>query len=802
MGAPLQVAICSHHRAELDRVLADGDWADVEVLGAPASCDRPAAPTPGGHPALALVQPEGLCLLGGPCLGRVAPAGSGALASRHCLENLVDAGVLRSWMMEGAYVVSPGWLRGWRARVRGWGFDQETAQRFFAESASSVLLLDTGVDPEAAAELEAFASHVGRPRRRVEVGVEHLRGVLRERVLEHRLEAAARRAAAATSADRERSTYALAFAQLGALAGLATEREVVERIFDLFSMLWGARSMQWAPADGGAPQIRGPAVQGVGGAPGSGMSLPVQGPGMPLGVLHLPDAVPPGRRDERVNLGLALAPVLALAVRNARTWQELTRARELLARQAEGYRVLANSADGLLVVGADGLIRFANPAARSLIGHGAGDALAVRLEPGRIEVADSEGQTRRVDVRLAPLDWEGEPARLASLRDVTEQDAAEEAVRSSQKMTLLGQLAGSVAHDFNNVLQAVSGALELAAEPGLGPQDTAALIQEAAGAADRGTRIARRLLLLSRPGAEPPRFVDVAAELQRMDPLLRMLAADRAEIVLDTPAGPLGASCGDGQLEAIVLNLVTNARDATDRGGRIEVILREEERDGAPHLRLSVVDDGEGIPPERLRRIFEPFFTTKSPDRGTGLGLPTVAAAVQRMSGEVAVTSRLGEGTRFDVWLPRAAPPEAPAEQGRPEETKTGGGVPGRILVVDDERAIRELLAAALARAGHAVEVAADGAEGLARLEGADPPFDLLITDVSMPGMDGFELALAAESATPGLPVVLMSGLADVSFPGLGLDPVAVRVLAKPFRLAEATACVEAALTASRLASS
>ena len=804
MGDRLRIAICSHHGPEVCQVLLAAGIADVDVVEFPPRCGRP--PLSKGEVAelLAGVEPANVRVFGGPCMSGAAGTMElpGIQASGHCLENFVRPDTIAAWTEEGAYIVSPGWVAAWRKHLADWGLDRETAQMFFGEVVEHVLLVDTGLDPAAVDNVNAFAEYVGVPAQRVEVGLDHFGEMVRESVAAWRL---GRGAASSPEPRRAQddSLYALAFAQLGRFAEVGTEAEAVQRIFDMFEMLFAPGAMSWLPWIDGAPgdattrsrgDRRRPEPLRLAGTPPPAVEpivLRLSRDQQVLGVLELGDLARADRRDEYLNLALSLRGACALAIANSRAWSALDRVREQLALQADAYRILADSADAMLVLDGARRVLFANPAAQRLLGAEVGQRLEHDLSGAGLEVVDSEGRSRLVDCRLARIQWEGSPARLATLRDVTEQRAAEEAVRRSQKMTLLGQLAGSVAHDFNNVLQAIGGSLEMVqrAEGLAGP--VRRRVDDALEAAERGGGIARRLLLFSRPTNRPERTVDVVAEVARMGPLLRQLVGERIRLDLRLGAEPLPVLAGEGQLEAVLLNLVTNARDAQHKRG--VVLVEVEERDD--QCLLAVSDHGDGIAAEAMERIFEPFFTTKGRARGTGLGLPTVVSAVERMGGTLSVRSEVGEGSCFEVRLPLVD--AAGVSQSVVSVVAPGMATgSGNILLVDDEVAIRSVLEAALTDAGYQVLSASDGPSALRLSADAELDLDLLLTDVSMPGMDGFELAREVRQTRPRLGVMFMSGLADVTFPGLGLDPGQVRVLAKPFRLAEAIAAVEEALAA------
>ena len=804
MSDRLRLAICTHHGPEVREVLRCGGIEDVDVVEFPSRCGRPPLTRGEVEEFLDGADPSGVLVFGGPCMNGAANAMglAGVQASGHCLENFVGESVVAGWVKEGAYLVSPGWVSRWRQHLADWGFDRQTATAFFGEVVDHVLLVDTGVDPAAEQNAHEFAKYIGVSARSVPIRLDRFGETVRQSVASWRLQVAPQdRQRAHRHADT--SLYAMAFAQLGRFAGVGTEQEVVERIFDMFEMLFGAGSMSWMPWIGGEPgeAITRSRANGrvseplrLAGAPLPSVEplvLRIERDDRLLGVLEIADLAQPDRREEYLNLALSLRGACALAIANSRAWSELHQARELLARQADAYRILAESADAMLVLDGERTVRFANLAAQDLLGAQVGQSLEHEIGPAGLEVVDVQGRTRQVDCRLERIEWEGSPARLATLRDVTEQRNAEETVRRSQKMNLLGQLASSVAHDFNNVLQAIGGSLEIVQRAeGLGDR-VRRRVDEALEASERGAGIARRLLLFSRPSSKPDRTVDVVAEVARMQPLLRQLAGDRIRLEVRCESEDLCIVAGDGQLEAVLLNLVTNARDA--QGGRGEILVEVGDRDG--ELRLAVSDRGQGITPGVMKRIFEPFFTTKSSARGTGLGLPTVLAAVERMGGRLDVQSEVGKGSRFEVRLPLVDAAELSASVVSTVAPGTAARA-GSILVVDDEVTIRTALTAALTDAGYQAVSAPNGPTALRLMADTNFVPDLLMTDVSMPEMDGFELARAARARHPGLRVMFISGLADITFPGLGLDPGHVRVLAKPFRLVEALARVDEALSA------
>lgn len=360
-------------------------------------------------------------------------------------------------------------------------------------------------------------------------------------------------------------------------------------------------------------------------------------------------------------------------------------------------------------------------------------------------------------------------------------------LREGQRLEAIGQLAGGIAHDFNNLLTVIVGCGASIEEQ---VQDNPALAREVAdlrAAADHAASLTRQLLAFSRRQLLQPRLLqlnDIVTELRAM---LRRTIGD--EIALDVALDPgLGLVRADpAQVEQVILNLLLNARDAMPEGGEIVITTRNRriaagDVQGAAagdYVELSVSDNGRGMDAATRAHIFEPFFTTKGP-RGTGLGLATVYGIVTQSGGVVRCDSTVGQGTRFEVLLPRAAGVLEPAAPAAPIEAPTGGSE--HILVVEDEPAVRSLIVATLGRYGYAVSTAEDGLSALDLLPRVGP-VHLLVTDVRMPRMSGLTLYERLREQYPDVPALLMSGDSAPDVPG---DPRAgPRFLQKPFTPSE-----------------
>jgi signal transduction histidine kinase/ActR/RegA family two-component response regulator len=337
-----------------------------------------------------------------------------------------------------------------------------------------------------------------------------------------------------------------------------------------------------------------------------------------------------------------------------------------------------------------------------------------------------------------------------------------EVLRHAQRMESIGRLAGGVAHDFNNLLTVVlANASMLLRGSHLGPQ-TRILVEEVRGAAERGANLVRQLLAFSRRQKLAPRVLDLNKLVVDMERLLRRLIGEN--VGLEVTLAPMGAlvRADSGQLEQVIINLATNARDAMPGGGTLAIetaLVAAEGDDALPagsYVVLKVSDSGVGMDIETRRRAFEPFFTTKEIGQGVGLGLATVYGIVDQSGGRVLVDSQPGRGSTFKVYLPRAAESTAPEEV--PLAMLPAAVVEATILLAEDEPGVRAVTERLLRQGGYQVIAAEDGQEALARARAYSGTIHLLVTDVVMATMGGVELARRLEQERPGLRVLYISG--------------------------------------------
>jgi PAS domain S-box-containing protein len=340
----------------------------------------------------------------------------------------------------------------------------------------------------------------------------------------------------------------------------------------------------------------------------------------------------------------------------------------------------------------------------------------------------------------------------------------------AEKLTALGQLAGGIAHDFNNVMQAVQGGASLIMRRCDDPAQVIRLAGMIEDAARRASGITRRLLAFSRKSALSPEPIDARAVLEGLSELLTHTFPAGVDVVLAAGPGLPLLTADRSELETVLVNLATNARDAMPGGGRLtfsaqaETVRPEQAQamdlPAGAYVRIEVADTGAGMDETTLARALEPFFTTKPLGAGTGLGLPMARRFAEQSGGRLALESRPGKGTKVALWLPEAkAAPDGLGADSRRRGLRAARTDPEHVLIVDDEDAVRDVLATQLAEYGYVVHRAKTGALALERLDG-DARVDLIVSDLAMPGMDGVAVIEAARTRRPGLPAILLTGFA------------------------------------------
>jgi two-component system cell cycle sensor histidine kinase/response regulator CckA len=364
-------------------------------------------------------------------------------------------------------------------------------------------------------------------------------------------------------------------------------------------------------------------------------------------------------------------------------------------------------------------------------------------------------------------------ANRAQQRDLTER------LHQSQKVELLGQLAGGVAHDFNNILTAILGFCELLRDSF--PPDTpqAADLAEIQRAGERAAGLTRQLLAFSRKQVIQPKVHELNALVKGLEPMLRRLMLENIDLKIELASDAGQIRIDATQIEQILINLVVNARDAMPRGGQLRVVTSKSADDlPGRYAILKVSDSGTGMAAETLEHIFEPFFTTKGPGQGTGLGLSTVATIVKQHGGEIQVQSVPGQGTTFVILLPHVVEAHGHSDAAVDDAELQGSET---LLLVEDDPAVRRLASAVLVRSGYRVLEAANPRDALRLAETQAEPIHLLLSDVILPESDGDPLIERMRESRPGLLLLYMSGLAHEAIFRHGALDEGAPFLQKPF---------------------
>ncbi len=378
---------------------------------------------------------------------------------------------------------------------------------------------------------------------------------------------------------------------------------------------------------------------------------------------------------------------------------------------------------------------------------------------------------------------------LAVARDITQRKHLEEQLRQSQKMEALGQLAGGVAHDFNNLLQTVIAHVQFVEET-LSPEDSAYEdIQQIRVATQKGAMLTRQLLAFSRRQHIEPEDLDLNRVIADLMKMVRRVIGEDVELKILPGENLANVHADPGQMEQILMNLAVNSRDAMPKGGSITIEtgnrhltaefckVHQWAREGN-FVALTFSDTGCGMDEETRLRIFEPFFTTKAPSKGTGLGLATVYGIVKQHDGLIQVSSEVGVGTRFDIYLPVCPPQEAPSRGRRVVTTPRGTET---VLLAEDDEIVRRLIVRVLKRSGYTVLVAEDGQQALDILEEKADEVAIAVLDVVMPKVSGRVVYERILEIAPSMPVLFCSGYSTDSLHTEFIAEQGLQVMPKPY---------------------
>ncbi|GAB4439074.1 MAG: hypothetical protein OHK0015_33520 [Chloroflexi bacterium OHK40] len=530
----------------------------------------------------------------------------------------------------------------------------------------------------------------------------------------------------------------------------------------------------------------------------SSLSVAVRGATEPLGVLNVHTTRHHRFTDDDSLFLQAAANLIAAALDWARADGAVRFQAHLL--DVVGQAVIATSQEGR--------VTYWNRAAERLLGWSSGEAIgrlleelapteSTPLDPNTIVQQPRLGAAGPVELQLRRRDGAHLPVlvndspitnnhgeRMGSVRvasDLTDRKALEAQLIHAQRLESVGQLAGGVAHDFNNMLTVISGYASFAAGSLAPDHPVQHDLREIERAATQASNLTRQLLTFARKQSMAPELLDLNTLVMDVHRMLRRLIGEHIELVIRPLARQSIVRADASQIEQVLVNLVINARDAMPRGGRItiETITRADEAEAPASVVLTVHDTGHGMPPEVQARAFEPFFTTKAPGKGTGLGLATSYGIIVQHGGQIALSSEPGRGTSVTISLPIVSDQQlAPMPVAHATADPTGWET---VLVAEDDAAIRALVVRTLGTLGYTVLAASDGMQALALARSFHGPIHLLLSDIVMPQLSGDLLASQLLAQRPETAVLLMSGYTDQATASDLPPSVLSQPLQKPF---------------------
>jgi PAS domain S-box-containing protein len=520
--------------------------------------------------------------------------------------------------------------------------------------------------------------------------------------------------------------------------------------------------------------------------------------GLRIGTLAVMDTRPRATLAEEE--AATLADLAGVVMHELNVRQELAAAGSGAIPEGEAkFRALMESASQAIVgINHKGKIEIVNSKAEEIFGYARDEMIGQRLEmllPDAVREAHSghregyfarpharpmgigmdlagrrkNGQEFPVEISLNYVEVGGHALAISFITDIGERLRLEGQLRQSQKMEAIGQLAGGVAHDFNNLLTIIQGYSAMSLE-GLDPADPSREpFEEIERAAVSAAALTRQLLTFSRRQVVRPRLLNLNTAISQVEKMLRRTIGEDVDLIYAAGENLYQIRADPGSIEQILMNLAVNARDAMPAGGKLILetanLCLDKEYAGAhlavktgPHAMLAVTDTGTGMSEEVRARIFEPFFTTKPQGQGTGLGLATVYGIIQQMEGSIWVYSEPGKGATFKILFPAAEGADLD-DVASPDRTEERGEE--RILLVEDENRVRKFVRSMLEKHGYTVIEADDADEALRFAAEPSNSFDLLLTDVIMPRLNGPELAERIDALRPGIKVLYMSGYTD-----------------------------------------
>lgn len=503
-----------------------------------------------------------------------------------------------------------------------------------------------------------------------------------------------------------------------------------------------------------------------------------------------------------------------------RCWSTIERARaqKMALRNEKRFKdFFEHAPDALVLIDSNGFIQLVNERFSKMFGIAVRDARgkrAVDLLPAavieciagpdtlqathsgdvdqsisQVEIETDSGKKFYVEISGTPVRADDSVFQGLSIRDVSERVRLETELKQAQKVETLGMLAGGIAHDFNNLLTVIIGTAELPLKKNPSDFEYRKELETIRDAGSKAAELTQQLLAFSRQQVLQPTVIDLNDALRDTQDIITRLIGENIAVRFELKEKMGGVNLDQSQIGQVLMNLAANARDVMEDGGTLTIAtdivstlpadLAADAHGDCDYVLLTVSDTGSGMSEAQVAQIFDPFYTTKRSGKGTGLGLSTVYGIVLQSNGHIAVRSKIGEGTRFEMYFPRVA---APMDSELDAIKKPADRATEKILIVEDEPALREVLGALLGEFGYRVESAANGAEAFELFRGKPDYFDLVITDVIMPGMSGPEFINAVKEVRPDIKVIFSSGYTADSIGRHGVLDEDQNFLGKPYQ--------------------
>ena len=827
--------VCENYKEEVAFAIESEGLDHVDVRTFPAHCGHPQIRWDDLGPTIHACEKEysRICLLGGSCIaGLEDPPLEMDCCRVHkmdqCFPMFINKKLLDGYLKEGAYLLSAGWLRHWKRHVDEWGFDRETARNFFAESVRQLVLLDTGVHMDSADHLQALADFVGRPFKIVPVGTEFLQLFLARIVLEWRLdEHKSDSGNLLSEAKRQLADYSMALDLIANMTGVIHEKEAIKNIFELFTMLCSPDSIVYIPLIDGKPgHIQShPAVSVdaefmknpiavfrddyAWSESGDGFVLKISHQDDTMGILKVDGFTFPEYKEYYLNAALSISGVFGLSIANARAYERIRLTEEALRESEERFRLLYEDAPlpyqsldekGCLIQVNKAWAETLGYTREEVVGKWFGDFIHEDskehfinnfpqfLAAGKIK--DIQFKMVKKDGTFILTSFQGKVGHNETsnfkqthciFHDVTRQKFMEEEMVKARKLEALRLLSGGIAHDFNNLLSVILGNISMAGTA-LVPDDPASgFLHNAEKGSLKARDLLREFLLLSDAGLPVKTEISMGALLTEC-----LSHMDKHQDMGCEPSIPdylWPVVCDREQIGQAIANMMTNAVEAMPGGGTIRVQAENitlSAGDGTPELplaegryvKISIEDEGVGIPETDLPMIFDPYFSTKErgEQKGMGLGLAVAYSVITKHHGVITVHPTPGAGTTFHIYLP-ATDAEYRKPISKPVEIETQSSIDNRqstihrVLVMDDEEMLRDLLQGMLDLLGYEAAMTADGSEALALYEkamGDGEPFSAVILDLTnRGGMGGLETVKRLREMDPDVKAIVSSGYSD-----------------------------------------